>query len=119
MQIQARLSVHAAAPDRRRKDRIVTSIPVLLNGNDYSGHSVMLNDVSQSGFRLSAGVYVPPTSLVRLKIPGLGTVIGRVIWSKRGDIGGEFVNPVSEQRLMMITGYRAALKAAQAEMMIV
>ncbi len=115
MQIQARLSVHAAAPDRRRKDRIATSIPVLLNGSDYAGHSVMLNDVSQSGFRLSAGAYVPPASLVRLKVPGLGTVIGRVIWSKRGEISGEFVNPISEQRLMMISGYRAALKAANAD----
>ncbi len=115
MQIHARLSVHSAAPDRRRKDRIETSIPVLLTSSDYAGHSVILNEVSQSGFRLSAGAHVPPASLVRLKVPGLGTVIGRVIWSKRGEIGGEFVNPISEQRLMMISGYRAALKTAQSQ----
>jgi PilZ domain len=112
MQINARLAVHAAAPDRRRKDRIATTIPTLLTTGSYYGIPVVLRDVSLEGFRVDAGVHVPPESLIRLKLPGLGLTIGRIIWSKRGEIGGVFVNPISEQRLMMIAGFKAARKAA-------
>ncbi len=114
MQINARLAVHAAAPDRRRKDRIATSIPTLLTTEGYYGIPVVLRDVSSEGFRVEAGVHVPPESLIRLKLPGLGLAIGRVIWAKRGEIGGTFVNPMSEQRLQMIAGFNAAKKAARA-----
>jgi hypothetical protein len=113
MQITARLAIHVAAPDRRRKDRIATSIPTLLNTPGYFGAPAVLREVSCTGFRLDVGAHVPPASLIRLKLPGLGVVIGRVIWSRKGEIGGEFVNPLSEQRLMMIAGFRAAQKVAQ------
>jgi hypothetical protein len=38
----------------------------------------------------------------------LGMVIARIVWSKDGEVGGAFVNPVSEQRLRQIVGFRAA-----------
>jgi hypothetical protein len=114
MQINARLAVHALAPDRRRKERISTAIPTLMIPEGYYGIPVILRDVSLDGFRVSVGAHVPPQSLVRLKLPGLGLVIGRVMWSRRGEIGGSFVNPISEQRLFMITGLKAALKSKAA-----
>jgi hypothetical protein len=106
MQISARLAVHAIAPDRRRGARSATQIPTLMTGHGYYGIPVTLRDISESGFRLEAGVHVPPDSLVRIKLPSLGTVVGRVIWSRKGDIGGSFVNPVSIQRLQMIPGVK-------------
>jgi PilZ domain len=108
MQISARLAVHAIAPDRRRSTRSATHIPTLLTSEGYYGIPVTLRDISESGFRLEAGVHVPPDSLIRIKLPSLGTVVGRVAWSKKGDIGGSFVNPVSTQRLLMIPGVRLA-----------
>lgn len=106
MQIAARLAVHAIAPDRRRKDRVSTRVPTLLSTSGYFGISVTLRDISESGFRIEAGVYMPPQSLVRLKLPSLGMVVGKVVWSKDGEIGGQFVNPVSIQRLQMIPGVK-------------
>lgn len=106
MQISARLAVHAIAPERRRRARAETSIPTLLTSQGYYGIPVTLRDISESGFRLEAGVHVPPDSLIRIKLPSLGTIVGRVVWSKKGDIGGSFVNPVSVQRLQMIPGVR-------------
>ncbi|MEY4501623.1 MAG: PilZ domain [Pseudomonadota bacterium] len=106
MQIAARLAVHAAAPDRRRKDRIPTTIPTLLSTDGYFGMPVTVLDVSTHGFRLVVGAHIPPSSLVRLKLPGLGIVVGRVVWSKKGEVGGGFINPMSEQRLNMIPGVK-------------
>jgi PilZ domain len=106
MQISARLALHALAPDRRRKDRMSTRVPSLMTTKGYFGIPVTLRDISEGGFRIAAGVYVPPESLIRLKLPSLGMVVGKVIWSKGGEIGGCFVNPVSIQRLQMIPGVK-------------
>ncbi len=107
MQLNARLALHDVAPDRRRKDRISTSVPMFLATQGYFGDPVTLCDISTHGFRIAVGGHIPPQSLVRLKLPGVGVVVARVVWSRRGEIGGEFINPMSEQRLWMIPGVRA------------
>ena len=60
-----------------------------------------------SGFSARTGRYIPPGSIVRLKMAGLGMVVARIVWSRDGNVGGAFVNPVTEQRLQLIVGFRA------------
>ncbi len=110
MHLNARLALHEVAPDRRRKDRVSASLPTLMSTQGYFGVPVTLCDISTHGFRLAAGAHIPPQSLVRLKLPGVGVVVARIVWSRRGEVGGEFINPMSEQRLWMIPGVRARIK---------
>jgi hypothetical protein len=107
MHVAAKLAVHAPAPDLRRANRADTNAAVMMETQGYFGKPVLLLDISESGFRVDAGAHIPPKSLVRLNLPGLGMVIGRIVWSRDGEVGGEFVNPVSPQRLMLIPGMRA------------
>jgi hypothetical protein len=106
MHIAAKLALHAPAPDRRRKSRAATNLPTLLTTSGYFGIPVTLRDISEEGFKVEVGVHIAPESLVRLKLPGLGMVVGRIIWSRRGEVGGAFVNPVSIQRLHLIPGVK-------------
>jgi hypothetical protein len=105
MRIAARMAVEAAAPDRRRKERFVIdpALPVIVPG--YHGGDIVIVDLSESGFRASVATHIPPKSLVRLKVPGLGMVLARIVWSRKGDVGGEFVNPVGEGRLRLVPGF--------------
>ena len=105
MHIAARMAVESAAPDRRRKERFALdpATPVSIPG--YHGGDIVIVDISELGFRAHAAVHIPPKSLVRLKVPGLGMVLARIVWSRRGDVGGEFVNPVGEGRLRLVPGF--------------
>jgi PilZ domain len=109
MHIPARLALHTLAPStpsRRRNPRYVADVPTLINNQGYLGISTLLTDVSTDGFCLESAIAIPPESLIRLTLPGLGMVIGRVNWCRKGRIGGSFVNPLSQQRLFLIPGVR-------------
>ncbi len=41
----------------------------------------------------------------RLRLPGLGMLLGKVVWNRSGHLGGEFINPVSPSRLRLVLGY--------------
>lgn len=107
MHLAARLAVQTFAPDRRRAPRFALAKDATLAGTGFQGADVVVTDVSVSGFRAQLGRHIPPGSIVRLKMAGLGMVIARIIWSKDGQVGGAFVNPVSEHRLRQIVGLRA------------
>lgn len=106
MRVAAKLAVHAAAPDRRRSNRVEMATPAIMTTRGYYGEPVMVCDLSLDGFKAETGGHIPPKSIVRLFLPGIGMVLGRIVWSKGGEVGGEFVNPVSPQRLMLIPGMR-------------
>lgn len=108
MHIAARLAIHSLAPDRRRKTRFAVEEPATLGGltRGFDGSDVILKDISETGFSARAGYHLPPGTLVRLKVPGFGMAIGKIIWSRKGDVGGEFVNPVGPARLRTIVGYK-------------
>ncbi len=71
----------------------------------YHGGDIIIVDLSESGFKAHSATHIPPKSLVRLKVPGLGIVLARIVWSRNGDVGGEFVNPVGEGRLRLVPGF--------------
>jgi PilZ domain len=108
MHIAARLAIHSLAPDRRRKARFSVDSPAIMCGlgHGFDGADVVVKDISETGFSARAGHHLPPGTLVRLKVPGFGMAIGKIIWSRRGDVGGEFVNPVGPARLRAIVGYK-------------
>lgn len=108
MHLAARLAVQNFAPDRRRSQRFELAQDATLAGTGFQGADVVVTDISSSGFSARTGRHIPPGSIVRLKMAGLGMVIARIVWSKDGNVGGAFVNPVSEQRLRQIVGFRAS-----------
>ena len=104
MRIAARMAVQSAAPDRRSKERydVQTGETAFIQG--YHGGDIVIIDLSENGFKAMAGTHIPPKSLVRLKVPGLGIVLARIVWSKSGTLGGEFINPVGIGRLRLVPG---------------
>lgn len=112
MQLAGRLAIESRAPDRRRKARHAVEDGGQLNICGFHGMDVTVSDLSESGFRARTGQYIPPGSYVRLKMVGLGIAIGTVAWSRNGEVGGEFLNPVSETRLRSIVGYRPVSRVA-------
>lgn len=111
MRIAARLAVHSIAPDRRRKARAAITAPASIVAPGFHGDDVVVIDLSEVGFQARVGNHIPPRSLVRLRVPGLGMVVARIVWSRNGGIGGEFVNPVGEGRLRLVPGYSPIAEA--------
>ena len=107
MHLAARLAVQNFAPDRRRAPRYDLAKDATLAGTGFQGADVIVTDISLSGFRARIGRHIPPGSIIRLKMAGIGMVVARIVWSKDGDVGGAFINPVSEQRLRQSIGFRA------------
>ncbi|MEQ1548049.1 MAG: PilZ domain-containing protein [Chakrabartia sp.] len=106
MQIAARLAVHSPTPDDRRKSRAPVAIAANLGLGGFHGHNVIIRDISEFGFKVEADLALTCGAIIRLRIPGLGVVIGRVVWLRGGFIGGEFVNPLNATRLSMVLGFR-------------
>ena len=104
MRIAARMAVHTAAPDRRGKIRYGVSGVDAAFVQGYHGGDIVIVDLSESGFKAKAAERITPKSIVRLKVPGLGVVLARIIWSKGGHLGGEFINPVGIGRLRLVPG---------------
>lgn len=77
--------------------------PTIIQG--YHGGDIVIVELSEAGFKAQAATYIPAKSIVRLKVPGLGSVVARIAWSRNGLVGGEFVNPVGEGRLRLVPGF--------------
>jgi hypothetical protein len=109
MQIAARLAVNVPASDDRRARRQVLDAPSTMSLVGYHGHDVVVRDLSELGFKAQTDQRIKRGAIVRLRLPGLGVVLGRIIWSRMGHVGGEFVNPISASRLQMVLGIRRTL----------
>lgn len=105
MHIAARMAVQSAGPDRRRKERFVGEAPAPIIIQGYHGGDVVIVDLSELGFKARSNTHIPAKSMVRLKVPGLGVVLARIVWSRQGSMGGEFLNPVGEGRLRLVPGF--------------
>lgn len=70
----------------------------------YHGHDVVIHELSPTGFAAASAVRVPKGSVVRLRVPGAGMMIAKIVSSKTGALRGEFINPVSPSRLRMTLG---------------
>lgn len=105
MRIAARLAVqHEPQDDRRQAERLAVCASATMRALGYHGIDVVLRDISGEAFMAETSDAVAPGSLVRLRIPGLGAVLARIVWSKPGHVGGSFFNPVNDGQLRRIVG---------------
>jgi hypothetical protein len=108
MRISARLAVHAVPC----KDGVATSSGANASSgkhnaappSDFFGKNVMLFELSTSGFVATVQDRYQRGSVVRLRIPGAGMLLARVLSTRAGRLRGEFVNPVSPARLRLALG---------------
>ncbi len=108
MRIAARLAVqHEPESDRRSAERLPLCASASVRAIGYHGIDVVLRDISREGFMAETANELAPGSLVRLRVPGLGAVLAKIIWTESGQIGGSFFNNVEDGRLRRIVGMRA------------
>lgn len=65
----------------------------------FQGCDIVVSDISESGFEASLAISLEKGALVRLRLPGAGAMLAKVVACRKGTIKAEFVNPVSAARL--------------------
>jgi hypothetical protein len=105
MQIAARLAIQGPLADQRRALRVPVSMMADMRLTGYHGFDVVVRDISTLGFKVESSVGVKAKTLIGLRLPGLGMVLARVAWNRKGHIGGAFVNPIPPSRLHTLIGY--------------
>ena len=65
---------------------------------------VRIDDLSPSGFRLTGIANADPHQPMRIRIPGLQLLSGRVCWQKGKQLGCEFALPLHEAVFNHIIG---------------
>lgn len=65
----------------------------------FHGCDVVVSDISETGFEASLALQLQKGALVRLRLPGAGALIAKVVSCRKGMVRAEFVNPVSAARL--------------------
>lgn len=94
MRIAGRLALHSASPQANL---------------GYHGCDVLVCQMDGQGFEAELSTAIPKGSLVRLRLPGSGTMLARVAESRAGRLSADFINPVSPARLGMTVGMMAAV----------
>ncbi|MEY2926126.1 MAG: hypothetical protein RL367_603, partial [Pseudomonadota bacterium] len=84
--------------------RLALQSATLTAGLGYHGCDVLVCRIDGQGFEAAFDTAIPPGSLVRLRLPGAGTMLARVAESKAGLLHADFINPVSPARLSMTVG---------------
>ncbi len=103
MTVAARLAHHGAPPSTSRH---------LSSGSesirpDYHGSNVVLRQLSPSGFVADPSEGFESGCFVRLRLPGAGVLVAKLVKANRRQLSGEFVNPVSAARLGMVLGIKS------------
>ncbi len=96
--------------DVRGAERRSVEIDGTLRGPARTPHDVLVTDLSASGFRIPAAVALPVGSQVTLGLSGVGARAARVVRvTDGGELGCEFVSPLSPQELSLALAGRQAL----------
>jgi hypothetical protein len=112
MKLAARMAVHALPCDLTGEKACQTG-PSVTGANpsggpgnraNFHGSNVTLCELSPSGFVANVDERYPRGAVVRLRLPGAGMILARVIGERAGRLRAEFVNPVSPARLSMALG---------------
>jgi hypothetical protein len=73
---------------------------------DYHGTNVLLRQLSPKGFVADPNASFKSGAFVRLRLPGAGVMVAKLVKANRRQLSGEFVNPVSASRLSMVLGLK-------------
>jgi hypothetical protein len=103
MAIAARMAHHGAQPLAAGSASLGTD----MIRPDYHGTNVLLRQLSPSGFVADPHTSFQSGSFVRLRLPGAGVMVAKLIKANRRQLCGEFVNPVSAARLGMVLGIKS------------
>lgn len=110
MRLAARLALNTPTPGTGAVNTIVTGpASKLLSG--YHGCDVLVRDISEAGFTADVDANIPSGAVVRLRLPGAGTMVALVSDCKRGRVSAHFTNPVSPARLRLTLGMGRATAA--------
>ncbi len=77
-------------------------------GYGYDGCNIVIRKLDEAGFSAEAGIAIAGGSLVRVKLPGAGSMLARVDRVTKRGIRATFLNPVSTARLGMTLGLARA-----------
>ena len=80
-------------PRQPPRESLLLAARLWLHG-DHCDREVRMRNLSPGGVMVDCGVLREPGSLVRLEMPGLGTVAGKVAWCTAGRMGIAFDAPV-------------------------
>lgn len=80
-------------PRQPQRESLLLAARLWLHG-DHCDREVRMRNLSPGGVMVDCGVLREPGSLVRLEMPGLGTVAGKVAWCTAGRMGIAFDTPI-------------------------
>ncbi|MES2496062.1 MAG: PilZ domain-containing protein [Pseudomonadota bacterium] len=94
--------------EQRRSPRHDVALPTRMFTMDHKASDVLLVNISLLGFMVREYGQTPKGTIVRIALPRLGQVTGRVVWSLGGRVGAEFIKPIDEYAFAaMLTAARA------------
>lgn len=113
MRIAARLALETTGmSDGRQAQRNGVDLATTLRTLGYHGHDVSVRDISTLGFMAETDAEFPVGAHARLRVPGLGVVISRIVWASAGRVGGAFVTPLEPVRLSRALGFSGPVAQA-------
>jgi hypothetical protein len=89
-------------PDGRRAERSEVSLGAGLRQRGAHAVTIQILDLSTHGFRAATHLDLMEGSDVWLKLPGLESLHGQVVWQRGHILGCEFVRPLHPAVLQMI-----------------
>ncbi len=93
--------------------RLVPCTPEAVgSGFGYHGCDIVVRELSPSGFEADSRHNVIGGTLVRLRLPGSGSMLARVDKCEGSRMQASFLNPISQSRLGMTLGLGQASRAA-------
>ena len=100
------LAQHIFDVEKRRTEREAVSIQATLHEPNEEPHEILVGNLSPFGFMAISPVQYREGTLVRLHLPMIGEVNGKIAWSLSDRIGAEFIRPFDAR------GYRALLDSS-------
>jgi PilZ domain len=85
--------------DGRWTERHRVELEATLRDSDWAPVDVSIDDLSNGGFRVSAGIGLVVGESIALGIAGVGTRPARVVWGANGAYGCEFAVPLTDAEL--------------------
>lgn len=83
----------------RKGERKAVDAPARLHPNAWSSLEVRLIDCSETGFRAVSEARVGKYEQVTLELPEIGPVKAQVAWSRGGEFGARFDQPIDIERV--------------------
>ena len=101
MGLTGELSTESGA-EGRKAARNEVSLGAGLRQRGASGVTIQILDLSTHGFRAATHLELLPGTDVWLKLPGLESLHGHVVWMRGHMLGAEFARPLHPAVLQMI-----------------